>query len=289
MAQAKAQGRRAGKGGTSGRSGRAALTARTADRHALYQQSVQEPDADLDFLDRVFRAHFGRLPARLREDFCGTAYTATRWVQRRAGNTCVGIDLDPDPIAWGRRHLDSKLTDDQRGRLRVLQEDVLSARAVKEGPFDAVFALNFSYWVFTQRAVMLDYFGKVRRALGRQGLFVLDHMAGSDVLVESVDKTRKRGFSYHWDQASYDPLTGAMRCHIHFHFPDGSKLSPAFTYDWRLWTLPELKDILREAGFGTVESYVEGEDKRGRGTGVYVKRERCEADRCVLSYLVARG
>jgi hypothetical protein len=31
----------------------------------------------LDFLDRVYRAHFGRLPASLREDFAGTAYTAT--------------------------------------------------------------------------------------------------------------------------------------------------------------------------------------------------------------------
>ena len=50
--------------------------ARAADRYALYQASVQDPPADVDLVDRVFKGHFGRLPDTLREDFCGTAAMA---------------------------------------------------------------------------------------------------------------------------------------------------------------------------------------------------------------------
>jgi hypothetical protein len=46
---------------------------------------------------------------------------------------------------------------------------------------------------------------------------------------------------------------------------------------------------LADAGFATVEAYVEKEDKKGNGTGEYAKRESAPADRCLLTYLVARG
>ena len=49
-----------------------------------------------------------------------------------------------------------------------------------------------------------------------------------------------------------------MLCHIHFSFPDGSKIKKAFTYDWRLWTLPEIRELLLEAGFQRATVYWEG-------------------------------
>jgi hypothetical protein len=35
----------------------------------------------------------------------------------------------------------------------------------------------------------------------------------------------------------------------------------AFTYDWRMWTLPEVRDALDEAGFRDALIYIEGWDE----------------------------
>ena len=71
------------------------------------------------------------------------------------------------------------------------------------------------------------------------------------------------GFTYIWEQESFNPITNEILCHIHFEFSDGSKIENAFTYDWRLWSLPELRDLLHEVGFADVRIYwekVEDED-----------------------------
>lgn len=269
-----------------------AHTAATADRYALYQLAVQEPDADLDFLDRVYRKRFGRLPSTLREDFAGTAYTASRWVQRRGSNLAVAVDLDPVPLRWFARHIEPGLAPDQRERLVVKRADVTSADVRRGiggtgGGFDAVFAFNFSYWVFKQREALLGYFKSVRASLGKQGIFLLDHFGGSDAMVQLVERTRKKGFVYVWDQHSFDPISGNLTCFIGFEFKDGTSMPRAFRYDWRLWTLPEIRDLLNEAGFPTVEVYIEKDDKDGNGTGVYTLHKRAAADRAVISYVVA--
>ena len=49
------------------------FSAATADKHDLYQRSVQDPEIEIAFLQRVYRKTFGRTPLSLREDFCGTA------------------------------------------------------------------------------------------------------------------------------------------------------------------------------------------------------------------------
>ena len=78
------------------------LTARNADKHWLYEKSVQTPDVEVVFIDRVFKKEFGRLPAFLREDFCGTAILCAEWAKRRGGNTALGVDLDGPTLEWGR-------------------------------------------------------------------------------------------------------------------------------------------------------------------------------------------
>ena len=63
-----------------------------------------------------------------------------------------------------------------------------------------------------------------------------------------------------WDQTKYNHITHDVLCHIHFKFKDGTRIDKAFTYDWRLWTIPELQEILREAGFESSEVYMQGWD-----------------------------
>lgn len=268
-----------------------AFTAKNADRYTLYQLAVQEPDADLDFLDRVYRKTYGRLPVTLREDFAGTAYTAATWVKRRAANRAVAVDLDPAPIAWYEANIKPTLLPGQLARLTVMRENVLSPSvrgANGRAGFDAVFAFNFSYWFFKDRVTLVNYFRAVRSAMGTQGLFLLDHFGGSETMVELTERTRKKGFVYVWDQHRYDPMSGDMTCFIGFEFKDGSSMPRAFRYDWRLWTLPEVRELLLEAGFSAADVYIEADDKNGNGTGVYTRRSAANADRAIISYIVAK-
>lgn len=267
------------------------LTARSADRYALYEAAVQTPDVEIAFIDRTFRRLKGRPPRALREDFCGTGFFAAEWVKSAPNRTAVGLDLDPAPLAWGEhRHL-APLKPEQRSRVRLVKADVLRPPAA--GAFDVVVAFNFSYYTFRDRATLLAYFRTARAALGREGVFVLDYVGGSechlDGFVERNPRSLGRGqaFTFLWDHDLFEPISGRMRCHIHFAFPDGSKLHRAFSYEWRLWTLPELQDLLRDAGFGTVRVYWEGTAKNGRGNGVFRESGTGTADRSFIGYIVA--
>ena len=66
---------------------RRATLARRADRYDCYQRSVQEPEAELSVIERVFAGRRGRPPRRLREDFCGTALLACEYAAIRGGRT----------------------------------------------------------------------------------------------------------------------------------------------------------------------------------------------------------
>src|SRR5262245_56450258 len=83
---------------------RKALNARTADKYVLYQTAVQDPAADVGFIDRIVTRDGRPAPRTLREDFCGTAMLCAEWVESKRDRFAVGLDLDPEPLAWGRAH-----------------------------------------------------------------------------------------------------------------------------------------------------------------------------------------
>lgn len=247
----------------------------TADRHALYEQSVQATEFEYEFIDDNFKRIRGRKAHLLREDFCGTAQMCCEWVRGRKNNRAIGVDLDPEVLQWGREHHIAALKPDQEARVTLLQENVLT---VKTDPVDIVLAMNFSWQILKQRAVLRDYFAAVRDSLADDGILFLDSFGGYDAYREIEEKTRHKGFTYVWDQDDYDPLTGDMRCHIHFHFNDGSKLKKAFTYEWRLYGLPEVRDILLDAGFSNVTIYWQGWDKDDEPDGNFQPATRGDAD-----------
>ena len=168
--------------------------------------------------------------------------------------------------------------------MKLLNDDV---RTVVTDPVDILVAFNFSYFYFKTRTEMRDYFARAHASLNPDGLFFLDAFGGSDAFDEQKEKTKHDGFTYVWDQAKFEPVTGRILCHIHFKFPDGSKIKNAFTYDWRLWTLPELRELLTEAGFSKVRVYWEGDDGEGGGNGEFTEHATGEADLAWIAYLVA--
>lgn len=259
--------------------------AQRADRHALYQHAVQDPVWEMELIENIFRQRRGRAPQRLREDFCGTALSACEWVRRHRTHHAIGVDLDTEVLDWARAHNLARLTPSDARRLTLLQSDVLTAET---GPVDLVLAFNFSYWIFKERAALRRYFSRVRASLQLDGLFFLDAYGGHDAFREMRERQDFGRFTYIWDQAKYEPVTGETTCHIHFAFPDGSRLRRAFTYHWRLWTLPELRELLAEAGFSKVTVYFEGTDPgTGEGNGEFVPAARGEADPAWIAYLVA--
>ena len=256
-----------------------------ADRHVLYQESVQCVEAEIDFVDETFKQLRDRRAKRLREDFCGTANTSCEWVRRRRDNIAYGVDLDDDVQAWGIDRNISQLSKSQASRVKLIHGNVLTAKTT---PCDVILAMNFSYWIFKERAVMRRYFRRVLSQLTEDGVFFLDAYGGHDSFKVIKERTRYDHYTYVWDQASYNPINGDMLCNIHFHFPDGSKLRNAFTYEWRLWTVPEIRELLVEAGFKSVTVYWQGTDEdSGEADGEFVPAEIGEPDPAWIAYITA--
>lgn len=281
---------------------------KTADRHILYQRAVQSVDAEIDFVDSTFRTLRKRTARRLREDFCGTANTSCEWVRRRRDNIAVGLDLDAPTLQWGLDHNIARLTPAQRARLTLCQMNVLrggtpgtpfphpAARParVDTGRMDCILAMNFSWWIFQQRATLKKYFQSVRRSLVRDGVFFMDIYGGWEALKEFTERRpiqgghrSSRGFTYLWQQAEYDPITNRKVCRISFKLRDGSVMKNAFEYEWRIWSVPETIDLLRECGFSDVGVYWEGDDAKGGGNGVFERASTGEACASWIAYIVA--
>ncbi len=258
--------------------------AEQADRHALYEQSVQNVESEVEFIRDTFKELRGRVPVSFREDFCGTAAAACEWIRQGPEQTAIGVDIDEEVLDWGRRHNVGSMQPDQQARLQLHKESVLD---VVTEPVDVVGAFNFSYYLFKTRDEMRAYFRAACRGLKPDGILFLDAFGGHEAFEEMKEKTKYDNFTYVWDQASYHPISGDMRCHIHFKFPDGSRLKKAFSYDWRLWTLPEIREILAEAGFQRITVYWEGTDEDGEGDGEFTPDEQGEADAGWIVYITA--
>ena len=261
--------------------------AKSADIHKLYEHSVQCADSEIEFLDDTFKALRGRRARLLREDFCGTANVCCEWVKRRKTNLAIGVDIDGKVLDWGRENNLSQLSESQRERVELIQSDVLDVST--ESP-DTISAMNFSYWLFKDRDRLLSYFKSVREALVDDGIMFLDAYGGYDSfrdIVEEREIEEQGGFTYIWEQERYDPISNGLICHIHFGFPDGSRLNKAFSYDWRLWTLPEVRELLEEAGFRRVTFYWQGWDDDEEPDGIFKPVTEGIADAGWICYITA--
>ncbi len=270
------------------------FTAASADRHVLYQLAVQNVEAEIDFVDETYKDLRGTHATSLREDFCGTGNTCCEWVKRRQTNTAAGLDLDQPTLDWGLAHNLSMLTPEQASRVSLINRDVLSPGDCTG--FDAILAMNFSYWIFKTRQSLLAYFKSIHESLNQGGILFLDFYGGYESCQELREERNVEDdlFTYIWDQASFNPITHEMTCNIDFEFNDGSKLKKAFTYHWRLWSLPEIRELLLEAGFARSTVYWEGDDEDDiddegnmAGNGIFEPAEAGEPCATFICYIVA--
>lgn len=259
-------------------------TASGSNVHELYELSVQDPDNEVDIIGQIWSEQRGRGCRSIREDFCGTAAVAIRWVAVDESHSAIGIDLDDEVLTFANAKAAEQLDGDQLKRINLKKGDVLSTTSE---PVDCLIAHNFSYFIFKQRAKVIEYFRAALGGLVDDGLCILDAYGGSDSYVEMEEERDMDGFTYVWDQDKYDPVTGDVINHIHFRFPDGTKIEKAFTYEWRLWSIPEIREMLIEAGFSSVVVYWEGtDDDTEEGNGEWEAVEQGEACEGWIAYVV---
>ncbi len=254
------------------------------DKYELYKASVQSPSEDVKFYrDRYIDIRGRRLkPTVLREDFCGGGAISCEWVKLDKKYKSVGLDLDDEPMNYGRKFYISKLNQDQKERVVLVKKDVLTKNLPKA---DIVAAVNFSYFFFKKRDVLRHYFSNVRDSLNTNGIFLVDIFGGTQCTGAITDHTKHPGFTYYWDQKNFDPYSNEGHFAIHFKYQK-KMYKNVFTYDWRMWTIPEVKEIMIEAGFKSVEVFWEGTNRQGGGNGIFKKIEKGEECLSWIAYIV---
>ncbi|XP_077241247.1 uncharacterized protein LOC143881833 [Tasmannia lanceolata] len=123
---------------------------------------------------------------------------------------------------------------------------------------DIVCAFNYSCCCLQRRKDLILYFKHTLGTLSRKGgIFVMDLYGGTSSECKLRLKRRFSSFTYVWEQAEFDIINRTTRISLHFHLGKKQQtLRHAFSYNWRLWSLPEIKDCLEEAGFRSVHFWI---------------------------------
>ena len=257
--------------------------AKSFDKYAAYASSVQSPREDARFLRKVYRDLNHCEPADMREDFCGAFALCCEWVKLDDHKHAIGLDIDPEALHYGRSHYQPLLSASAESRLKTFERDVLRPSAPRA---DIICALNFSYFTFKDRSQLLRYFDNCHSSLNSKGLFIVDVFGGPRCEYPSVETKRTAGLTYFWEQESYDPINNHAQFYIHFKPKNGRKRSRVFGYNWRMWSIAEIRDIMLEVGFKDVVVYWEGTARNGTGSGKYYQKNRGEPCEVWLAYVV---
>jgi len=273
-------------------SGKNPTLAELADHHEMYQYAVQAPDTEVEFFEDTYESLRGKKPLSMKEDFCGTALLSVEWCKSDPERTAIGVDFCADTLAWGNEHNIQPAGADVASRLQIIEADV---RDVVEPKVDITCALNFSFCIFKTRDDLRDYFTRALDGLKDDGMLILDMFGGTECLDELEEETEmdEVDANYIWEHKSFNPINNDILCHIHFEFPDGSRMDKAFTYDWRLWSLQELRELLEEAGYRKVRVFWErfeedeDDDELLEGTGEFYETMEVENQESWQVYIVA--
>lgn len=237
------------------------------DRFDLYELAVTNPVPLARFL---FAAHSGR-PRVLREDFSGSGALCRGWQLVAPSAKSIAVDADQVPLR--------KLAGVEG--VRAVNADVMTCRLKA----DIIAATNFPLGYWHTRELLVAYLEHARRCTAPSGIFACDLYGGSDAFTPGKTSVTLRGPSgerirYTWEQRNADPITARVFNAIHFHIASKSRgrraarpveFRDAFTYDWRLWSIPEMRDAMLDAGWASVDIYDTLGDAIDQDGRVYVR------------------
>lgn len=281
---------------------------RPLTRHDLYEICVQSPA----HLVPLLRAIPETPPRVLGEDFSGTAALSIAWAEHAAEHSAVAADLDAEALAHHPDH----------PRVKKVCADVMDVR----DPCDVLFVGNFSIGYWHTRADLLRYLRHAHARLARSasprspsdlrsaplpsaipaagGVFVCDTYGGESAFVRGavhrdhwltgehvLQGHRGKRVRYTWEQRDADPLTGMVTDVLHFRVIDvdqtiTEEFDDAFVYRWRLWSVPELRDAMLEAGFARTEVFAKVADAVDTEGNAYITPVRDPAEELEDSFIV---
>lgn len=174
----------------------------------------------------------------------------SRLVKQKFTNLVHGLDLNSNNGTGSNSCKQMGLADSKCLANLTMSEADFPAR-------DIICAFNYSCCCLHSRKDLVLYFRHVCSVLSeRGGIFVMDVYGG----ISSERKLRLQrkfpSFTYFWEQDEFDIISRQTRISLHFQGGKKQMLRYAFTYHWRLWSIPEIKDCLEEAGFKWVHVWM---------------------------------
>lgn len=259
------------------------------DRWRRYRAAVLHPEAEARFYLRAWqRSGNSHRPELFCEDFSGPAAVAQAWVLLDPDHQAMAIDQDEQALAVGQAWW-AALGREREDDLHLVHGDVSAVRGPK---VDIISATNFSTFIFHDRRQLLTYFRSARRRLLSGGLMVIDAFGGPGAVKPGTqwravepDDASLPAFEYGWEQRTFNAVSNRIDCRIHFRLTDGRVIANAFRYDWRLWTLPELVEAMREAGFADARVWHDGVGDR---SGRFKPTEKMVNADAFVAYVVGR-
>lgn len=242
--------------------------AEQADIHKCYQEAVQDPRKEVRNLKNIFLdaqtrycTERPRNPLILREDFCGTAILCKEWVQGHVERSAIGVDLDRAVLAYGESQFPDECVS---SRIELCHANVLTIDNENLEKADIVAALNYAVCYFHSRKLLLEYLRRAMQSTASGGVFICDLFGSSRPLSEPWIFHRKcSNFDYIFEQSPVDFATNVSTCTINFKFKDGSTLKHAFSYSFRLWSIPDILEAIEDAGFQKVDIWISINDTDG--------------------------
>ncbi len=260
------------------------------DHHALYLASVQDPLSDVARVAKIYKKLNSKDALSFREDFAGTFALSCCWVQAGDKNSAIAVELDQGTLDYGVNNYYAHLCESEQRRLTYFCQDSIS----KTSPVDICAAFNFSYCLFHTRKQLIRYFKEVHRSLESEGLLFLDIFGGSDSEIPEVQERmvdnndQLAPFTFEFVRESFNPIDRKSHYHINFKYNSGEELLKAFQYHFRMWTITEIRDCLKDAGFS--ESYVFWEDcgEDGWGNGEFFETNKQENTLNWNAYIIGK-
>ncbi|GJM92494.1 hypothetical protein PR202_ga08970 [Eleusine coracana subsp. coracana] len=222
----------------------------------LYQLSVQSPKGDISYLQKFFLMYVGgRVPLHLQEDFCGTALLSAEWIRTDARRTALGLDLDLESLEWC---LENNLRKPKEARLvRQKFSDLVHGLHVNKDNVSSESDSSEQSGFANPKCLAANSTMHAFNALSKRGgIFVMDVYGGTSSERKLRLQRKFPSFTYFWEQEEFDIISRQTRISLHFQAGKKQMLRHAFTYHWRLWSIPEIKDCLEEAGFKSIHVWI---------------------------------
>ncbi len=256
-------------------------------RYELYEASVQDPPAEIEFFQRVFEEQLDQTPTSIREDFCATFRNSCQWVQTHPNNHAYAVDLDQETLDYGKAHMDH-LTEDEKKRVHVFHDNVLT---VDPPATDMITVSNFSIGYMKERKKLVQYLQRNYKHLRSPGLMVVDLLGGQEISVPQEEDRKVtmpdgKKVKYIWDHEDMNPITHEATFYIHYQMGKKPRMERVFEYHWRMWSIPEIKDAMMEAGFDDVVVYWEEDDENDEGSGYFSEHDDANDCPVWIAYVV---